>query len=423
LLTAVVVDGLFFPQRVELGFDSRESTPGFKRQAVFLNAETRSFKRASVVMERVVGLKVSTNTIERICLEVGNDLESAAEANWETVLTGEALVPELAIISYDGGRIRTRLPDCGPGVHLDGKGWKESKNAIFVSATSSTSSSDPEPEPPECFFDPEHVAKLTEKAKTKESDGADDSLPDVEETTSKTKIKKPQPKHKPKRVHRTLLASIKSSKKFGKQMAREAKRRRFDEAARKAFVGDGLTCNWTIHETHFSDYTAILDFIHAVSYLYRASLICFGKCDAAWSAYTSWMTSTWQGKVGTVIEQLKQQQQRLGLPPDDAPDDDPREQLRLVIQYLENNRGRMRYDEYRCQGLPTTSAWMESAVKEVNYRTKGTDMFWNNPAGAEAILQIRAASLSDDDRLARFLAHRPGVATVRRPTAPTNQAA
>jgi hypothetical protein len=57
---------------------------------------------------------------------------------------------------------------------------------------------------------------------------------------------------------------------------------------------------------------------------------------------------------------------------------------------------------------------MESAVKEINYRIKGTEMFWNNPAGAEAILQIRAASLSDDDRLIRFLTHRPGQSTLRR---------
>jgi hypothetical protein len=127
------------------------------------------------------------------------------------------------------------------------------------------------------------------------------------------------------------------------------------------------------------------------------------------------MTWTWRGNVGDVLGELRALQQRLGLPPEDAEADDPREQLRLVIGYLENNRDRMRYDEYRCQGLPTTSAWMESAVKEINYRVKGTEMFWNNPAGAEAILQIRAAALSDDSRLARFLARRPGSATLRRP--------
>ena len=83
----------------------------------------------------------------------------------------------------------------------------------------------------------------------------------------------------------------------------------------------------------------------------------------------------------------------------------------------------MCYDEYRRQGLPTTSAWMESAVKEMNYRVKGTEMFWNNPDGAEAILQIRAAALSDDDGLIRFLTRRPGCSTPRRPNPAAAQAA
>jgi hypothetical protein len=51
----------------------------------------------------------------------------------------------------------------------------------------------------------------------------------------------------------------------------------------------------------------------------------------------------------------------------------------------------------------------------MNYRVKGTEMFWNDPEGAEAILQVRAASLSDDDRLAKHLAERSGCAFTRRP--------
>ena len=46
---------------------------------------------------------------------------------------------------------------------------------------------------------------------------------------------------------------------------------------------------------------------------------------------------------------------------------------------------------------------MESLVKEMNCRVKGTEMFWNHPQGAEAILQVRAAALSDDDRLSKYL--------------------
>jgi len=386
---------------------------------IVLNAETRSFKRASIVMKRVVGLDVSPNTMERIALEVGNDLEAAEQAQWQSVLDGEVTAPSLAIVEFDGGRIRTRKTGCGPGVHLDAKGWNETKNAIFVSATSETSDVDPQPEPPPCFLDPDHVAKLTEKAKTKEKTGSDDSLPDDQEEPQETDSR--NSKHKPQRLLRTVISSMKNSKEFGKQMHREATptttaRRcpRFGEATRKAYVADRLTCNWTIHKEHFADYVPILDFTHAVSYLFAASLACLGKTNQAWTAYVDWMRAAWQGNIAEVIEALRIHQSHVGHPPDEADEDDPREQLRRIIGYLENNCSRMKYDEYRKTGLPTTSAWMESAVKEMNYRIKGTAMFWNNPAGAEANLQIRSASLSDDDRLVRFLPHRPGQSTLRR---------
>ena len=84
---------------------------------IILNAETRSFKRASIVMKRVVGLDVSPNTIERIALEVGNELEAAEQAQWQNVLDGEVVVPPLAIIEFDGGRIRTRKTGCGPVIY------------------------------------------------------------------------------------------------------------------------------------------------------------------------------------------------------------------------------------------------------------------------------------------------------------------
>jgi hypothetical protein len=69
-------------------------------------------------------------------------------------------------------------------------------------------------------------------------------------------------------------------------------------------------------------------------------------------------------------------------------------------------------------GLPVTTACMESLVKEMNYRVTGTEMFWNDPDGAEAILQVRAASLCDDERLAKHLRSSAGCAFTRRPNSP-----
>ena len=60
-------------------------------------------------------------------------------------------------------------------------------------------------------------------------------------------------------------------------------------------------------------------------------------------------------------------------------DTDPRQIVATTINYLENNQDRMKYPEYRQAGLPVTTAWMESLVKEINYRVKGTEMFWNAP--------------------------------------------
>ena len=405
--------------------DARESTPGFKRHLVVLNAETRSLKRVAIVLEEMHGWKVSTNTIDRVCQEVGADLAMAQENEWRGVLSGEVPVPDLAIAEYDGGRVRTRVMDSGPGVILEGQGWKETKNAILVSARSATSAVDPQPDPPACFVNSKQVAKLTETAQTKENASENEDLPDRRSRArpqQKRRPKQPRPAHKPQRLLRTVLASLKCSREFGVQMEREARRRRFFEASRRAFVGDGLAANWAIHETHFPTFTPILDFTHAVTYLFRAAQLCCQK-EEAWPTYVRWMTSVWRGQVGDVIAELDQHQQRLGQPPDDAPADDPREQLRLIRGYLENNRPRMRYADYRRQGLPTTSAWMESAVKEMNWRVKGTEMFWNNPSGAEAILQIRAATLSDDARLPRFLARRPGHPTLRRSHPPLPQPA
>lgn len=381
---------------------------------MILNSEVRSLKRVRIVADRVLGQKVSTNTVERICLDVGDDLAAAEQREWNGVIDGEVPVPSLAIVEFDGGRIRTRKTDCGPGVHLEATGWNETKNAIFVNAASTPSEVDPQSEPPSCFPDPDHVAKIAECVKTSENTDSNDDPADL--TTDDDGAEEPSrdDAHKPRRLLRTFVSGLDAPREFGQRMRREANRRRFDEAPRKAFVGDGLPSNWKIQRTHFKDYTAVLDFVHAVSHLFAASVACFGKTEAAWSAYCGWMIRVWRSNVASVIEDLKTHQQRIGEPPPDAGEEDPRERLRLEIGYLEHNTERMDYERYRREGLPTTSAWMESAVKELNYRVKGTEMFWNNPTGANAILNLRAAALSDDDRLVRLLTNRPGQSTLRR---------
>lgn len=97
-------------------------------------------------------------------------------------------------------------------------------------------------------------------------------------------------------------------------------------------------------------------------------------------------------------------------------EDDPRSIVQKTVTYLENNQARMDYPAYRRQGLPVSTSMIESLIKEINYRVKGTEKFWNRPRGAEQVLQICAAALCDDDRLSRWILDRPGSHFYRRST-------
>src|SRR5262249_60277458 len=94
----------------------------------------------------------------------------------------------------------------------------------------------------------------------------------------------------------------------------------------------------------------------------------------------------------------------IGAPPEGWELDakDPRRLVAEALSYLENNQSRMDYPRYRREGLPITSSLAESLVGEFNARVKSRQKYWNRPEGAEAILQLRAAVLSGDERLARF---------------------
>jgi hypothetical protein len=87
---------------------------------------------------------------------------------------------------------------------------------------------------------------------------------------------------------------------------------------------------------------------------------------------------------------------------------DPRRVVDKARPYLRNNHKRMDYGRYRRESLPTTSSLVESLVGEVNARLKSKQKYWTREAGSESILQLRAAVFSQDHRLTRFFAQRPG---------------
>jgi hypothetical protein len=402
------VNGIFFPQRIPLRLDGGSVSPVVLEKKVLVAAYAPSYAVGELMLRKVGGIDLTgrglNKTTVKIGLEMVRERDARIEAYFNQALPRQHARPktaiELACVSVDGGRMQTRDEGGGKGVHHPH--WRENKNALFLRMKSSSFKDDPCPDLPACFADRERMKKLLSGV------GEAETPPTTAEEAAPSAAAAKKKDWRPERLFRTGLSSLEDSAAFGRMMEVEADARGFYHAAKKAFVSDGLPYNWAIHKCHFRDFTPILDFVHAVEHLYEAARAVHGDTPQRWTDYLRWADDSWGGKVVQVIGELREHQQQMGLPPQDCEKTDPRKILADAIGYFQNNAARMDYPLYRRQGLPTTSAHMESFVKEINVRVKGTEKFWNDGASGEAILQIRAAALCDDDRLSSFLHNRPG---------------
>ncbi len=205
---------------------------------------------------------------------------------------------------------------------------------------------------------------------------------------------------------RDVVATSQNSHRFGLKLAARAWRLGLFQATFKAFVGDGSAWLWTIFEKYFDpfEFRPIVDIIHAVTHLYAAAMADRAQSEGA-PVYQQWVRWLWQGELSKVISALASRQAELGLPTDEDGETSPRRIVSGSLTYFQNQQSRMRYPEYRKLGLPITSSHMESAIKELNYRIKGTEKFWRQ-AGGESVLQLKSDTLSSSDPLSSFWATR-----------------
>ena len=410
---------LFFPQRPVLRLDGRQYDSRLLEMVVRTGGSCKSYTIAAKLIESLLGLGISAKQLSLLTSGIGGELQEARDKRTETwtnrLLTDAKTVAEpplqLACVQIDGGRMQTRKVGCGQGV--TDPHWRETKNAGFHRMATETHSSDPCPELPACFSNRQNMRKLLSGLGEEESPDPPAAL--IPEN-------KPDLSWRPKPLFRSCLSSLVNSETFGPMMAAEADRRGFFTAHRRAFLGDGLNYNWSIQESHFPTFEPILDFIHAIEHLHEVSQALEPDRDASWQQTVSWIEEVWCGNVEEVLGILQAKQLSIGTAPKECDDSDPRQVLESTIGYLKNNSHRMNYPEYRRQGLPITSCLIESQVKEMNHRVKGSEKFWNDGFEGEAILQVTAALLSDDDPLASHFGNRPGSPYDRnRPKSPTKK--
>jgi len=370
-----------------------------------------SFDKGSGAVRKMLEIEITPEGLRRLVEKVGEERADLRDADVKAFQGGklEPLYhepPQVAVAMLDGGRAQTRASDAPPGVHE--AAWIETKVANLSTYTDVSFSLDPEPKPPAKFLDPPAVVKLAQEMKGFNGKAsAEQRRKAANPKEPKAPERSEEKKKRPERKVRTVVATTKSCEEFGPMVAADARRRGFFEAKKKAALGDGSLWIWGIVSTHLVGFVQILDFLHLLVHLYAAAQAAYkAQVDKAWSLYVKLVKLAWAGRVSELLGQLRKHAQRIGAPPEKCPEDDRRKILAGVIEYVDKNRDKMDYPRYRREGLPISSAPMESLIKQVNLRVKGTDKFWIKE-GLEAMLQVRAAYLSEDGRAEAHWAKRP----------------
>lgn len=404
------------------------------------------------MLERLAGLHVGARQVERLTERIGDERvaqRNAATAAFEALPLIEKYVappgvtaPDLAVVMVDGGRLQildraaagdeaaapaepgpveAGLPEAVPAsAEPDweeelppAKGyWREDKVGLLLTMKSEAQAVDPCPDIPASFLDVVRIPKLARQLK-KNARAGEEAVVDPDGPEASEEAAGTEAGYTPPEVQtRQVAASRCRWPAFAPQLAAAAWGLGFQGASRKAFVADGSSNNWTLRRRFFGSFVPILDFIHALSYVFAAAVA--GRPFAVgWACYREWIGWMWQGQVRAVIAALEARQGELGVPSAGEAETSPAVVVSKALAYLRHHQDKMKYNEYRQEGLPITSSLMESAVKQINQRVKGSEKFWSE-GGSESVLQLRADQLSDGAILEAFWDRRQAEATGQR---------
>lgn len=335
-MTSVVT--VFSPLDETLQLGAYSWTPATVSQALRLGVEIPSYRRAAATFGELTHLPLSKSTLQQLVNNCGQGLvaQQAAEAEAmvcvpsqeERVTWRERPTPdsEMMNVSSDGVLIRLRK-----------EGWKEVKT-VAISAVE----------------------------------------PQVDPTTGESEVKL---------THHSYRAGVWEASTFANHLWAEACQRGLEKARLVVSVNDGAAWIWAIVWMCFAQCVQILDWWHAVQYLWTIAGMTFGE-DTPQAA--RWVEQQKQllahSHLRLVLHNVRQ------LYPHGQSLPNP---VRKAVLYLFHNRWRMRYREFRQAGCPIGSGTVESACKVVvQQRMKQAGMQWSR-TGAQAMLALRCALLSD----------------------------
>ena len=329
-----------FPVDVDLDIENTELSPGVRRMLATVGQEA-PFEQGREQMKLLAGLSVTTKAVERTAETIGADIEARQQRQ-----RGQAMQLNLPIPL--GPRIPTLY------VEMDGTGIP----MVRKECEGRAGKQDGQPSRTRevklgCVF----------TQTTKDAEG----YPIRDEAST------------------SYVGAIESCEEFGRRLYAEAWQRGWARADQKVVLGDGSEWIWNQAAVHFSDATHIVDLYHSREHLGTLAAQLYPQDERA---RKRWMMGEQvkldDGKIEDLVAALHTLE---------AAHPGLAKAIETEANYFDGNRERMRYAEFRKQGLFVGSGVVEAGCKTVIGRLKQSGMFWT-VRGANAIIALRSCQIS-----------------------------
>lgn len=191
--------------------------------------------------------------------------------------------------------------------------------------------------------------------------------------------------------HKQLWGTLAGKPAALDRLQSEVNKRTGDHIQQRVMLCDGDKSLQAHLQQRFSDFTLVLDFIHAYEYLWQVATALYGQDDPNRQAWVLERTRTLlHGQACSLATSFRQLAQEKGRSASQ------RKILLKVANYYESNQDYMDYATYLQQGWPIASGVIEGACRHfVKDRLELSGMRWSID-GAENLLHLRAVAENDD---------------------------
>jgi hypothetical protein len=184
----------------------------------------------------------------------------------------------------------------------------------------------------------------------------------------------------------TYTGAIETADAFARRIYAEAWRRGWSRAQKKVVIADGAEWIWNLSQQCFPGAIEIVDLYHARQHLWELARSLYPGDE---SQQKRWLLPELDlledGNMEALVARLRATE---------TASEEIAERFRKAADYFEKNAVRMRYPEFRRQGLFVGSGVIEAGCKTViGSRLKQSGMFWT-VRGANAMIALRCNRLS-----------------------------